>query len=52
MLSGVMDSDLNVHGRENLRIADVSIMPELISGNINAPVIMTGKQCSDSILHQ
>ncbi len=52
MLSGVMDSDLNVHGRENLRIADVSIMPELISGNTNAPVVLIGAKCSDPILHR
>ena len=46
----VVDERLRVHGISGLRIADCSIMPEIVSGNTNAPAIMIGEKASDLIL--
>jgi len=45
----VVDEDARVHGVEGLRVIDASIMPEIISGNLNAPVIMMAEKIADTI---
>lgn len=48
--AAVVDPQLRVRGVPRLRICDASIMPRLISGNTNAPVIMVADRCADFVL--
>jgi choline dehydrogenase-like flavoprotein len=48
----VVDPKLRVRGLANLSIVDASIMPHLVSGNINAPVIMIGERGADYLREQ
>lgn len=48
----VVDPRLRVHGIEGLRVADASIMPDVIGGNTSAPSMMIGERAAHFILEE
>jgi choline dehydrogenase len=46
----VLDSKLRVRGVDNLRVCDLSAMPNINAGNTNAPAMMLGARCAEFLL--
>ena len=46
----VVDTELKVVGLDNVRVADASVMPEIVAGNTNAPTMMIAARAADHIL--
>ena len=45
----VVDENLRIHGLQNIRVVDASVIPEIPSANLNAPTLMIAEKGSDII---
>jgi len=48
-IGSVVDPRLRVKGITKLRVADASVMPNIVSGNINASCIMIGEKAAEMV---
>ena len=48
----VVDENLKIHGLQNIRVVDASVMPEIPSANLNAPTLMIAEKASDIIINK
>jgi choline dehydrogenase len=46
----VVDAQMQVRGIDNLRVIDASVMPDIVSGNLNAPTQMMAERAADALL--
>jgi choline dehydrogenase len=49
-LTAVVDDELKVRGMQNLRVIDASVMPSMVSANLNAATMMIAEKASDMLL--
>jgi len=49
--ASVVDPGMRVRGLEGLRVVDGSVMPTLISGNTNLPIMAMAEKIADEIIH-
>jgi len=47
----ILDEKLKIYGLENIRVVDASVMPEITSGNLNAPTLMIAERAAEFILN-